>query len=1173
MKKVKKLWIVACCILLLITTLSGVVSAAPSWYTNWSNSDSGPKPEASDGEWAHLGGALEAYADGNYFVIKTTATLESSGKQYTELLYISVPETGGFRVQAQHEYQEKMSVGADDKDGELFPMPPTVVEAKPDSTGARVLTGTDGTSVKITTSQDGFKLLVSSPKYPNIVSITNKQISYSYQHDEVVRIRIELPVTADGKEVIYEGGEIFNEVNQVGETTALSIVSNGGQLPFTYNLVPMFHSNRGYTIWFNMNYPGVADIGDTDPLKASIAFDGDKMDFVVWAGTPAENLKKYTGITGTSGVHEEYAYSFWGGGNNEIWDRNYARTGQSAYENMVEFYEGYMANYGFYPRVMGEELTLNTARDLQYQRSHGSVGLGYFNQIVEAKRDISEDLQTTSLPVFASDGTLIDAGWPLPYDDALYNKGIYQTIESTHYDPSNPNYAKVIANNMGGFWKLGQRGGMVDFGELSSYRGIYWNGLSGMEMHNLAPYYAGRTFYEVYTELYGNDYILYARAGAPGSQKFIGNFLGDQGRRWDHYHRMLYSMINLGASGFNNYGGDLFFNYYGTTEGAAAHDGSDLTTDLGARHIAFCALSPYYRQHGVHLIMPWKSGDVINQTFGSYYYLRENLIPSIMSAAIDANKNSTPMVQGMMFAYPYQLRIADNNNQYLFCDDFLVCTVDQPGFHNWRASLPDGETWYDLFTHKRYEGGQEVLLEAPLTYIPILVKAGAVKAIDLPDSQVLSAEMHPLEQVEDASLINDYEVEETPHDSLLITPPDKERTTTIYVKEGKSRSFQDYDHRTEVYTSKPENDSTFTITNIDGSERETVLALGVTASAVYCDDVMLERLDHIPDYNNREYGYYVEASGLTTILLPLDWHELKIVKGDAGYVPYTLQVDEREYGSMVDGNISTSCEITSLDEEIYFTIDADGPQEIGRIILKWATGYLSSYDIEVSSDGENWELLIGDEDAEGPAVYGEHYWSMDESKPDAQYTVTRGAGGLDIISLEGVTAQFIRLVPQELEANDKWASGSPATLAIFEAYPPISLETLNPDETQLPDYDGGDEDEDWDDEYDDWYYEYVEEDGEWGDVDDLEGDDPTGGNKKPAGSSGKKKKMIITTYGWPWWVIAIIIGAGVLVVTGLVLLFILLAKKKKKKALAAAEAAVEAAEPADPTDFEVPPET
>lgn len=1117
MKRVKKLVALLCCTVLLCAAFP-LTAFAKTGLTDYPSA-SLATPKITDYEWAMLGAAKRAFVQGKYFVIETTAAL-SSGKEYAELLYLSFPSEGGFRLQSKHEYQTEVEAS---HAGLFEPKTLRSIDMRTDSDGTKILHGSDGTNVRYTTSESGFRLQVCSAKDKKIVSITNRQISFAYKKDKVVRVLVELPLTGDGKEVIYGGGERFSRVNQVDSYQSLTNTGAANWQAFTYINVPLYHSNRGYSIWFNMVYPGEGDIGASSDKKYSIQFDGDKLDFFLWAGMPEENIKKYTALTGTSGVNEEWVYSFWAGACDTAWKE------PNASENLERVLEGYYENYGFYPRSLGGEFSVAVdASMMQYQKKRGVRSLGWFMPESELLSSslVKEDLNgMLPSPVFDASGNLTTFGYPYPYVASLYNKGIYKVLDTLWYDGSNPSFEQVIKNRWSQLWDWGSSGAMLDYGEKYSFYGISYNGLSGMEMHNLNAYYIAKAQYNQWTQRLGNDFVLYMRAGTAGSQYYVGNFLGDQEGTWKGYNSMIYAMINLGAAGFNNYGGDMFSN--GGTKYA------ELTQDLRNRYLSLGTFSPYMRQHGNHLIMPWEEGEVLAQNFGTYYYFRENLVPSIMSAAIDANKNATPMVKGMMVAYPYQLSLSKVENQYLFCNDYLVCTVQQANVHALEVSLPYGETWYSLFTYDKYRGGQTVTVDAPTGIMPVFVRAGSVKPINLPDSQVLGTEMHPTEQIGNTEITNDYLDEEMPHASLLITPPDKERKTTVYVKDGTSENYQTYKYHTEEYTSAPVDNATFTVSNADGSPRRTVLALGVAASAVSYDGHTLERLDHIPDYYNEEYGYFVELSGLTTVYLPEGWKELKIVKGDAAYEKYALVDETIAIRAMVDDDPASSAEIAGTGNPVYFTLDYDAPQSIGRIVVRWGTAYLSSYDIEYSEDGDEWTLLEADAGQE-TADRGDHWWSMETAGVGEENTVEGGAGGFDVINFKPVNAQYLRLTPKK--AGD--TSSDRPEIYSFEVYPANGFAPIPVDDEDPEDYDDPDDDP-------------------WG-ID--EPDDPTDPDKsddnKNAGGKKPVKRRIITTY-FPTWAIILIVGGAVLLITGIILLLLLRRKKKKREAETALGAAEE----------------
>ncbi len=1133
-KRFIKILVSLCCVALLVSAFSVAVAAAEEriGLTYEPAFQSETVPQQAGYVWFPLGKATSTQQTAKYFIINTTAGT------YKEQLHISFPAEGGFRVQSVHEmYQDGVEVG---NVGLFEPSSIATIDYKKDASGAVIMTGSDGTILRYAEYADGFQLQILNNKQKKLVSISNEQISFAYKvrTEKVVRTMVEFPITADGKEVIYQGGERYNDTNQIGYFTSLTNGDCWSNDEWGYINVPIFHSNRGYTAWFNMTYPGECDMGANDPSKWQIRMDGDKLDLFLWAGTPTENIKKYTSLTGTSGMYNEWTFGFWAGAASAAFNKRelVSEEGQAtlppvpensssdasingsliSYQNMVELLEGFMDNYGFYPEALyGEGHNSYTDRNIGYQNERGIKSLYWYHPAITSTDSFYDDVGMSVNPIKDPNGQYTgpngekfsDTGYPWMFvTQPLLAKGAYQYLNQSWVDYSNPTALNVFNcefNIWKPLWDWGVRGAMIDYGENLPFSGTCWNGLSGMEMHNLNSYYYAKDAAESFQEATGGDYVLFQRSGVAGSQYFVGNFLGDQRSTWVGYADQIYSMISMGASGYNLYGGDL-----------GGLGGEVETDDLFSRWTVLSTFSPWMRQHGVDIHKPWKKGEANTNNFGKWYYFRQNIVPTLMSAAMDANQTSNPILKGMMVAYPFQLSLSRVNDQYLFCDDFLVCPVMENGQFNRIVQLPNGSTWYSLFTYERFEGNQKVMAEAPTAFSPVFVKAGAVKAIDLPDSMILADEMHDEEDME-------WEDGETPHDSLLITPPDEERTSTIHIMDGDIEDFRTYDSHTEVYTNKPVSDSTFTITAEDmdeGSQRTTILALGTTAKSVLVDGEELTRYNYIPSYADYEYGYHVEAAGLTTIYVEEGWTEITIEKGDAAYKSLPMYGEVDAMSRLFDDNVQTTYQMPlTQDSVVQFNIDTEEPVELKRMVLKWAVGFTSDYDIEYTEDGEEWTIVYTNDEDEN--------------------TVVNGGGSFDVIEFEeGTKAIALRMTPIE-----KGDSLNNPTLYEVSVYSPTDFDKMDVDDemTEYP------EDEEWDE--DDW------------DDDDADG------------KTKKKKKIIRHTF--PWWAIALIIGGGVVLATGILLLILLLLKKKKKKA--AEEAMLEAEVPASvesPTDFPNPVE-
>lgn len=968
-----------CSVCMLLTAFGGFVTAH-TFSTDKLAYPTQAAPVVQDYEWVSVSEVINIEQTAQYFIIHAKAG------EHNEDLYISLPaRDGGFRLQSKHEYQTELKAG----NAGLFNPATSVIDYKTDAEGKLVMKCTDSTVLKYYENGAGFVLDVYNGSNLTM-RIENGQIHFGYSTREkengkprIVTTMVEMPMDT-ANEAIYNGSQRYSDTNVVGHHFSLTNNDCFSDESFAYGNIPLFHSNRGYSIWFNMadtgeadfdcekNYTNLATADRKD--KYSILFYGDKLDFFMWTGEPLENLKKYTQITGTSGMTEEWTFGFWAGSSSAAWNA----AGTSAHKKMMDLLDEYKERYGFYPEAIYGENALSSAESMAELDKRNVRMLDWISGLAD-RLNAETMAGETPLPT-KKNGKFVSTGWPLPFNDFALKHGYYLNTSSTHIDMSNPSLKTYITNVFADRWNLGVAGSMLDMNEALTFKGICFNGLSSLEMHNLSSHYYAKYAREVwegkYTGQYKNDHVLFQRSAAAGTQYYVAGFQGDQYATWDGYSKIVKDMISRGAGGFNLFGGDL--------GGLTGTPGNDLWN----RWVVLSVFQPFMRQHGNTIHKPWEHDKIAEANFGKYYYLRKNIVPTIMDAAMDANKTSDPIVKGMMMAYPYALSLRDIDNQYLFCDDFLVCTVDVEAQPNLLASeknssniyldvlLPAGSTWYNLFTYETYKGQTAPYrVDAPNNFTPVYVKGGAVKAINLPDSMMLMDKMQ----------------DETAHASLLITPPDAERRTVIYNKEGQSIDFRTYDYTTETYVSKPEANAAFTVTNKDknGSARQIVLALGVTAHSVSYQDtagqtVLLNRLSTKPTFGGSGYGYYVDVTGMTTIYLPTGWSKLNITKGDTGRVvlkPTSIRASSsNETTKLGDDNPST---VALLSQTNPVTIDLGKGQNVGSLELAWTSLYYTGYTVSYSTNGYNYTTAS---------------------------TVTNGDGGLDVIDINA-TARYVRVTP------------------------------------------------------------------------------------------------------------------------------------------------------------------
>ena len=73
----------------------------------------------------------------------------------------------------------------------------------------------------------------------------------------------------------------------------------------------------------------------------------------------------------------------------------------------------------------------------------------------------------------------------------------------------------------------------------------------------------------------------------------------------------------------------------------------------------------------------------------------------------------------LFYMYPEDKTCWEVEDEYLYGPDILVAPILYAGWTSRSVYLPQGETWIEYATGKKYEGGQTIQAEAPLDVIPV----------------------------------------------------------------------------------------------------------------------------------------------------------------------------------------------------------------------------------------------------------------------------------------------------------------------------------------------------------------------------------------------------------------------------------------------------------------------
>ena len=244
-------------------------------------------------------------------------------------------------------------------------------------------------------------------------------------------------------------------------------------------------------------------------------------------------------------------------------------------------------------------------------------------------------------------------------------------------------------------------GRMVDTSDETK---VYANGRTEAEMHNLNQTLVVKEMYQGARKHRGNIRPMHHYCGGyTGTGAYTATNTGDTGGDLD----TLAMTLNLGLTGISNVtchmdilkGDSIHYSFF----------------------TSWCQLCSWgYFKH------PWWAGPKHEAMFIFYDYLRYALIPYIYSASIESNMTGTPISRALPLMFEEEA-VQNIFNAYMFGDYFLV------GAFSDKIYLPKDYVWYDAWTGKAYEGGQEIPAAYPEDRGGVLfIRGGAIIPTEKP---------------------------------------------------------------------------------------------------------------------------------------------------------------------------------------------------------------------------------------------------------------------------------------------------------------------------------------------------------------------------------------------------------------------------------------------------------
>ncbi|WP_351237370.1 glycoside hydrolase family 31 protein [Streptomyces sp. NPDC002133] len=283
-------------------------------------------------------------------------------------------------------------------------------------------------------------------------------------------------------------------------------------------------------------------------------------------------------------------------------------------------------------------------------------------------------------------------------------------------------YEERLAQGFAGVWHdMNEPVAFTPFGDMtlprSARHALEGRGGDHREAHNVYALGMARAGYEGLRRLRPRERpFLFSRSGWAGMQRYGGTWSGDVSTGWPGLRASLSLVLGLGLCGVPYSGPDV-----------GGFDGSP-SPELYLRWFQLGAYLPLFRTHAAidaGRREPWEFGPQVLGHAKAAMLQRERLRPYFVTLAHLARLTGAPYVRPVWWGAPDDRALRDCEDAFLLGDALLVVPVLERGTDRRAVRLPRGR-WYDTVTGEAYDGPGQVLLDAPMSRIPVLARAGAV---------------------------------------------------------------------------------------------------------------------------------------------------------------------------------------------------------------------------------------------------------------------------------------------------------------------------------------------------------------------------------------------------------------------------------------------------------------
>ena len=234
--------------------------------------------------------------------------------------------------------------------------------------------------------------------------------------------------------------------------------------------------------------------------------------------------------------------------------------------------------------------------------------------------------------------------------------------------------------------------------------------------------------------------LILARAAYLGAQRNGALFWSsDIQATWEALKRQVPTGLNFTATGLPYWGSDIGGWQWPNgpkaenpvlvdPAGATAMAGTYTDyPELFVRWFSYSVFTPTLRIHGQRPgTALWEYGKAAEPLLADFLRLRYTLMPYIYALGRKTYESNAPMMRALFMDFPNDPKVANMGDEYMFGSAFLVAPVTDQGVTHRAVYRPAGTDWYDYWTNQRHAGGQTIDVAAPISRVPLFVRAGSI---------------------------------------------------------------------------------------------------------------------------------------------------------------------------------------------------------------------------------------------------------------------------------------------------------------------------------------------------------------------------------------------------------------------------------------------------------------